>query len=275
MCQGTLFTRPVGGSRDGAGERGEAGNASGSKTKTGAADGTWGERRKRNGTSAEQAAAGDANEGAWNEGYRASFKVVAQNKTFVLRIDPVLMLEQNRQKPSPRPSPRAGPIEISSGAGPIEAAAASVQLPVAVALDFELTDAGRLGLPERFRGHSGLFEEAPEAFGPALTLPRPYAAALAFSDLGFQQGAVLDPDCDAILVEDDLKPQAPGGGGSGGGKLPILRFAGEIIISYRCFAGFRECFWDPLKSPCEISPVRLHFGYFSPPDRRRRAPERA
>ena len=47
---------------------------------------------------------------------------------------------------------------------------------------------------------------------------------------------------------------------SGGPKYPIFPFAREI--SYCC----QKNVWRLLKSACENSPVRLHLGYFGPPE---------
>ena len=54
------------------------------------------------------------------------------------------------------------------------------------------------------------------------------------------------------------------GARSGGDKYPILPFAGEI--SYRCFKVWQPYFWRPLKSPYEVSPVKVYLAHFSPPE---------
>ena len=51
---------------------------------------------------------------------------------------------------------------------------------------------------------------------------------------------------------------------SGGIKYPILPFPGGILCG--CLKGFHKYFWRPLKSVCEIVPVKLHLGYFGPPE---------
>ena len=47
-------------------------------------------------------------------------------------------------------------------------------------------------------------------------------------------------------------------------EYPILPFTGEI--SYPCFKACQIFFLRPLKSAYEVSPVKLHLGYFAPPD---------
>ena len=44
-----------------------------------------------------------------------------------------------------------------------------------------------------------------------------------------------------------------------------MPFTGEI--AYRCFTGCRECFWDPVKSPCGISLLKEYLAHFPPPER--------
>ena len=51
---------------------------------------------------------------------------------------------------------------------------------------------------------------------------------------------------------------------SGGEKCHFLLLTREF--SYCCSEGSRKYFWRPSKFPYEISPVKLHFGYFGPPE---------
>ena len=71
-----------------------------------------------------------------------------------------------------------------------------------------------------------------------------------------------------------LVAEVPGGDlqVSGGGECPILPFTGEI--SYRYFTGSQKYFGGPVKSPYEISPVKVYFAYSPPPHAQRLAPVR-
>ena len=51
---------------------------------------------------------------------------------------------------------------------------------------------------------------------------------------------------------------------SGGEKYRIFPFTGEFL--YRCFSGCQKYFCGPVRSPYEISSVKVYVAYFSPPE---------
>ena len=68
-------------------------------------------------------------------------------------------------------------------------------------------------------------------------------------------------------VQKPLRPrrrELVGGETQETGGCPIFPFTGEI--SYRCFTGCQTYFGGPVKSPYEVSPVKVYLVYLSPPE---------